>query len=128
MRYLIVQFYDNDFGIPIIAALQRLWSYINNNNHSNMRSIAEIFERLHESGSLEPMILRLFILENLCGDVEFETRGLYWEEVDWNKDIPELIPSDYLSCSVDFTDQCPMEWQNGECAWMHLETGQAETI
>lgn len=132
MNYLIVKFYDNDFGNPMVSALKRLWTWMNESNgHLGFavgdRSLPEMFQELHKAGSLEPMLLRLFILEDLCLVVEFATRGLYWEDVDWKLELPPLIPSNYLSCDIEFCEVKPKEWNNGEYGWLNLVTGEAET-
>ncbi len=128
MKYLIVKFYENDFGNPMVSALKRLWLWMDKNNRSyGVRSLSDIFQELHKAGSLEPMLLRLFVLEELCCAVEFATRGLYWEEVDWKKQLPPIVPCNYLSCDIEFCETKPKEWQNGEYGWLDLVTGNAET-
>lgn len=132
MNYLIVKFYENDYGNPMVSALKRLWTWMDKRNGRlgppvGGRSLSEMFQELHKAGSLEPMLLRLFILEELCLAVEYATRGLYWKEVDWKIELPPLIPSNYLSCDIEFCETKPKECQNGEYGWLNLVTGEAET-
>ena len=62
----------------MIAALQRLWIYVSGNAHPPSRT-PEFFEKLHAVGALEPMLMRLFVLEQACCEVEFLTRCLEWD-------------------------------------------------
>lgn len=122
MKYLIVEFGDNDFGIPMIAVLERLWQYVYENNHS-FGEMSDFFEKLHAVGALEPMIMRLFVLEQACYDVEFLTRCLYW---DFNKkEFPEMRLDYYLECPVKFSKSLPKP-DNGETAYMNLITGEVQ--
>ena len=124
MKYLIVEFGDNDFGIPIIAALERLWQYVSKNAHVSSR-IPEFFEKLHAVNALEPMIMRLFVLEHACYDVEFLTRCLVWDFD--KKELPETRLEYYLECPVKFSESLP-EPDNGETAWLDLTTGEVQVI
>ena len=57
------------------------------------------------------MIMRLFVLEQACFDVEFLTRCLY---EDYGKtELPEMRQDYYLECHVKFSDSLP-EPDNGE--------------
>ncbi len=135
--YLAVKFYDNDFGCPMLAALERLWGYIKDNNavyaRQNGLTKTEVFVKLLECGALQPMLLRLFILESLCRDVESKTRGLHhwakWTEADVKIANPShLSPDTYLRCDVEIYGQFEIipdiEWANSECAFLNLEDGQ----
>ncbi len=137
-HYLDVRFGDNDFGFPMIAALRRLWGWINKNNGHLTgvinRSVPQMFYELHQAGALESMIKRLLVLETLCGEVEFATRGLYVEKVDWaTKKMDKRIRSErhenYLSCEVEFhkNKRFAAHWENGEHAWLNLVTGEVQT-
>lgn len=144
--YLIVKFYDNDFGRPMLAALERLWGWINTNNahlagHGDYLTIPQIYRRLLEQGALEQQLLRLFVLEDRCYDVEGRTRGLYnWDK--WtnkevgidNPDDPgppntylsvEVLLCDTLGAAWVWADAGDNGWANGECARLDLETGEA---
>ncbi len=134
--YLSVKFYDNDFGGPMLAALERLWGYIKDNNAAYARqnglTKTEVFVKLLECGALQPMLLRLFILESLCRDVESKTRGLHhwakWTEDDVQIASPShLEPYTYLRCDVapyEKREDIPeIEWANSERAYLNLETG-----
>lgn len=122
--YLIVEFGDNDFGYPMIAALQRLWQYVYENNHSH-GEMSSFFEKLHAVGSLESMVMRLFVLEQACYDVEHLTRCLYWTDLS-NMELQEMRQDYYLECPVEFSNDLP-EPDNGERAWLDLTTGEAQT-
>lgn len=137
MKYLVVQFYDNDFGSPMLAALARIWGYIDNNNsvysQRQRLTVTQVFEKLHECGALQPMLLRLFVLETLCREVESKTRALHhwdkWTEEEVLIDKPSrLCCSDtYLRCVVEIYGQYEaipnIEWAN-ECAYLNLTTGK----
>ena len=123
-KYLIVEFGDNDFGIAMIAALERLWQYVSKNAHVPSK-IPEFFEKLHAVGALEPMVMRLFVLEQACYNMEFLTRCLDW---DFNKkELPEMQLDYYLDCPVKFSPNVP-PYNNGEDAWMDLTTGKVEIV
>ena len=123
----------------MMAALRRLWGWINENNShcvgfQSDRTVPQMFTELQKCGALQTLLQRLFVLENLCCDVEFRTRGLYRKSVDWNAlkitDPTELEPSyGYLSCDVSLHENREFadEWQNGEQAWLDLVTGETET-
>ncbi len=137
-RFLEVVFGDNDFGIPMEAALSRLWGYVHENNAHLVsvapRSIPWMFVGLHEAGVLKGLVDRLFILETLCLDVEHSTRGLYWETVDLKKHALETEVIDakryesYLNCDLSFhvDNLFTIGGQNGECACLDLTTGYVE--
>jgi hypothetical protein len=141
MKYLVVKFYDNDFGTPMLAALARLWGYIDGNDRAYSQpqymNVTQVFEKLLECGAFQPMLLRLFVLENLCSDVEGKTRGLHnWHEWSAEKamiDKPShLEPDTYLSCDVAIYGQYEnipdIDWANGECAYLNLTTGEVGTF
>lgn len=135
--YLVAKFYDNDFGTPMLGALTRLWEYIYANNSGyadrpNCLTVEQVFQKLHECEALQPMLLRLFVLENLCQVVEGKTRGLFrwakWTEEEVKIDKPShLQPDTYLQCDVAIYGQYKvipdLEWANSENAFMNLEDG-----
>lgn len=137
MKYLVVKFYDNDFGHPMMEALTRLRNYIRDNVAAytflpNHLTLTQIYLRLHECGALQPMILRLFVLENLCRGVEQKTRSLHhWDK--WTAEDVQIAnpshlePDTYLRCDVAFYGAYEVipdiEWANGENVYMDLETG-----
>jgi hypothetical protein len=141
--YLVVKFFDNDFGYPMLGALTRLWEYIHTNNahltgpdrprsaHRSGLTLTQLYQSLHECGALESLILRLFVLERLCQDVEHKTRGLTWADVDWAehvvKEPSHLTDDTYLSVEVDIYGEYEtipdIEWANGECAFLNLDDG-----
>lgn len=132
MKYLVVEFYDNDFGCPMRAALERLWGWINTNNahlagHKDYLTIPQIYQKLLDSRALQSMIQRLFVLENLCYSVEHCTRGLYRGKGGGVIDPNYLEPNTYLHCEVSLyekrEDIPDLEWANGECVFLELETG-----
>ncbi len=140
--YLAVKFYDNDFGAPMFAALERLWGYIKDNNAAYAfdgrchLTVCRIFEKLLACDALQPMLLRLFILESLCREVESKTRGLHhWDK--WTEDDVQIAnpshlePDSYLRCKVEIYKQFEIipdiEWANSECAFLNLETGVVGT-
>lgn len=135
---MVVKFYDNDFGRPMLAALGRLWDWINMNNahlagRGDYLTIPQMYQKLLKCGALKSLLLRLFILEDLCCDVEYHTRGLYhwkpWVEEKVGFDNPSDLgpPNNYLSVEVTLyekrKDIPDLEWANGECAYLELETG-----
>ncbi len=71
------------------------------------------------------MLMRLFVLEQACFDVEHLTRCLEWDFD--KKELPEIRPEYYLDCPVKFSDSLP-EYNNGEDAWLDLTTGEAEAV
>jgi hypothetical protein len=140
MRYLVVKFFDNDFGYPMLGALKRLWEYIYTNNAhlagvpTQSRSgltLVEIYQKLQECGTLDSLLLRLFVLERLCFDVEHKTRGLTWNDVDWAshavKEPSHLTDDTYLSVETAIYGQYEripdIEWVNGERAFLNLADG-----
>ena len=134
-RFLDVDFGDNDFGFCMEAALKRLWGYVNDNNghmaaHTGL-SVPDLFCRLHKHSKLEPLIDRLYVLEYLCCDVEYATRGLD-RMAEWNKHLPtkEVKDDEYLRCHVMMrhNDTFRRKWQNGEHAYLELQTGKCETF
>lgn len=138
-RFLEVAFQDNDFGIPIEAALRRLWKYVHESNGHLIRvadrSIPQMFVGLHDAGVLKSLVERLFVLETLCMDVEGATRGLYYETVDWKRNSLETEAidakryEDYLSCELSFHNEREfVEGQNGEHAWLDLTSGEVEVF
>ena len=90
-----------------------------------MLSAEDCFQELHKIGKLESMLIRLFVLEQSCYDVEFLTRCLY---KDWNRIsvLPEITQDYYLECPVKFSNSLP-EPDNGETAWLDLTTSEAQT-
>lgn len=143
MKFLEVTYGDNDFGFPVTKALERLWEYVNGNNHSagikdsyfSGLSTVQIFYKLYKAKALETLIERLFVLEYLAFNVEHKTRGLYRAKVDWDKCIiknPSKIDYEntYLSFDLKFrkSDNFKLKDQNGEHAYLNLENGEVETF
>lgn len=139
--YLIVKFYDNDFGRPVQDALKRLWLYVHENNAHLLKegeTVAALIRYMHKVKMLVPAIQRLVDCEDLAGDVEYLTRELnhHHGRWGWPSQDQELkaglrsITGDYLAIDVVFkmTDQEQKRWQNGEWAYLDLETGKAETF
>lgn len=135
--YLAVKFYDNDFGRPMMEALNRLWGYIDTNNmiynQPQYLTVTQVFSKLLECGALHPMLLRLFVLETLCREVESKTRGIHiwgeWTAEEVMIDKPShLEPDTYLRCDIAIYGQYEsipdIEWANSESAFLNLENGQ----
>lgn len=137
-RYLDVRFYDNDFGGYVVDALQTLWRWIHASNAQceiSGRSLEDIFVLLNEHDALLPLLSKLIDAEYYTSDVEFATRGLYWKEVDWASKgkvtsafqplIGRLLSIKvYIRKSGRFTKR----WQNGEAAYLNLQTGKSATF
>jgi hypothetical protein len=141
-KFLRIDFYDNDFGGPVVNAISRIWRDIKNNNyhitskinpndgHFSDRSMSEMFYGLHKVDLLEKMLKLTIDCEYLYSKVEFATRGLYWKklrlsekEVDTNL---ESITDGYLDFKLSFhkDDSFIKEWNDGESAFLNLETGE----
>ncbi len=141
MKYLNVEFGDNDFGWNMMAALKQLWHFIDENNghmlrftNDKSRTIPQIFFELHKLNLLEPMLKRLFVIDTLTNSVEVMTRGLYDHPPMYEK-LPSLLDECknhdyYLSCFITFheTDDFTKQCQNSECAWLNLNTGDVDTF
>ena len=138
MKYLEVIFGDNDYGRPVADGLRRLWVYVHQNNaHLSKEPLSKMFTFLHAKGFLAPLLSRLVDAEYLAGKVEFATRGVYSRKEkfvdDGHFDIPtamESITSRYLTLELRFRRNKTFanKWQNGEHAWLDLETGKVETF
>ena len=137
-RYLRVQFGDNDFGIPVDAALTRIWGYMDENNGSLVdsltpRTITKMFRELHEAGALILMVTRAVDCEDHYMEIESATRCLYWEKVNWKGNVADLlkpfesITTAYLNIELSFHAKMSEKWANGEEAWLDLETGKVES-
>jgi len=141
--YMKVNFYDNDYGQPVTNAIKRLWTWIHKNNahclrskgkgdtHFSDRTLSDIFIELNNVDALVPMIERLIDSEYIAFDVEFSTRGLYWDSVDWKeKKIPKKMKrcTDYLNVDVSFQKTYSKNWQNGEVLILNTETGKVESL
>ncbi len=135
-RYLRVKFGDNDFGIPVQAALKRIWADVHENNADNIdpstsHTIPEMFRELHKAGALESMVARAIDCENHYSEVECSTRCLYWEKICWEEKTVaktfESITDVYLSIDLSFHEKMSEEWTNGEEAWLDLETGKVKS-
>ena len=134
-RYLRVQFGDNDFGIPVEAALTRIWGYMDENNGSLVdsltpRTITKMFRELHEAGALILMVTRAVDCEDHYMEIESATRCLYWEKVNWKGNVADLlkpfesITTAYLNIELSFHAEMFGKSANGEEAWLDLETGK----
>lgn len=136
MKYLEVDYHDNDYGWPVKAALERLWGYLHENNGHLLKGkpLSSVFVSLHRAGSLVTLIERLYCLEDMAGDVEYLTRGLHFMgrfPVEWKK-ARIKSPGEfshkntYLTFKLHFrkTDKEINKWQNGEVAYLELETGK----
>lgn len=151
-KYIEVIFHDNDFGQPVKAALVRLWGYISENNGHLVPSLIPLFVSLHRVGALADLFERLYVLEYLAGDVEFKTRGLYWDHC--SKPLARYLKTrdkkkayrptsnfrearikdpgkvryenTYLKFKFHFrqSDKFTKKWQNGEHAYLNMETGE----
>ena len=136
MRYLEVSFHDNDFGIPVTAALERLWKYVNDNNGHLTNYLPGIFYKLHESEHLSAFVRRLFVLEHLSRHIEFRTRGLHRRGLPpTNPAVPPLDKPDtvehtneYLKFEFRFHSDLGFTEsdQNYESAAVDLETGEVK--
>lgn len=132
-RYLRMQFGDNDFSFPVQAALRRIWGDVfeSNGHMIETRTIPMMFWELHKAGALESMIARAVDCEYHYSDVEFSTRCLYWEKIDWKeKKVSKTFKSitdTYLSTELSFHAEMSQEWANSEEAWLDLEAGTVES-
>lgn len=146
IKFLRIDFGDNDFGRPIMDALHRIWKDIHRNNyhitskmgpddkHFSDRSIADMFIELHKVGALTSMLNLAIDCEYMYGRVEFATRGLYWKTVRWEDSITnnhlESITDRYLKFDISFhkNNKFADEWNNSESAYLDLETGEVKTF
>lgn len=143
-KYMKVCFHDNDFGGYVSDAVKRLWGWIHESNAHCLnafgegdstfsdRTLTDIFHELNKAGSLAPMIERLIDAEYIAGDVEFNTRGLYWTKVDWEdaKKLPENLRgcTDYLHVDITFRKTPDRKWRNGEIIMLNTETGEVKSL
>ena len=140
-RYLRVSFGDNDFGIPVSDALQRVWLWVNENNSHLLegRTVADLFELLHKQGALSVLLERAIDAEYHYRDVEFATRSLYTIDfpdslpINWENHVVKKefrsITDEYLTIDLSFHDdkKFAQEWANGEEAALDLQTGEVTT-
>lgn len=142
-RYLRIEFGDNDFGIPVQAALKRIWADVHENNahlidplwghkdKDELGSLPEMFQELHKVGALAPMIARAVDCEYHYSEVEYATRGLQSTKFSWKDKVVtktfESITDTYLSTDLSFHAEMSEDWANGEEAWLDLETGKVES-
>ena len=136
MKYLIIEYGDNDFGMYVSAALDRLWSNVNySNGHiQEYRTLAQMIYGLHCGKVLYGIICLLIDAEYMAGDAEHATRGLYWKKVNWKESKihkPERnITNKYLNISIKFTkdNKFMKKDRNGESAYLNLLTGETTTF
>lgn len=135
--YLELKFHDNDFGFSMVATLEQIWNWIHENNigvTKNNRTVIEIFQKLEKAGTLKLMIRKLWAIEAHKNQVEFATRGLYWEKVDWSSDKKTLEQPiedgydylNYFDFELEFHKNAKfVEPQNGEHGLLNLINGEA---
>jgi hypothetical protein len=80
--YLEIKGHDNDFGWPLVEALEELWKFIRENNSecffdTEINNIEEkfispndLFQCLNNKGHLVPLIHRTWVLRTYLRDVE----------------------------------------------------------
>ena len=127
-NYLVVRFYDNDFGPPMLEALERLWTWIFVNDSDLITP--QVYRKLFDCGALQSMVLRLFVLEKLCREVEVKIHDLH-RTTDWGQMIIEnpshLTDDTYLKCEVSLHETQDtikdLGWANSECAFLEIDTG-----
>jgi len=139
--HLEIVFHDNDFGWPVSKAVKTLWSFIHENNGHLLRggkypsrpdapSIEEVFKELHKAGALRTLLTRLYVLADQESHVEFLTRGLHREAVNWAEKVLEKpgelhIEETYINFKFRFHegDDFMWEWKNSEHCALNLVTG-----
>lgn len=134
--FLHVKFHDNDFSFPLVDALKELWNYTNDNNGHKTKhhGLIEMFIALNERGILKALIVRLWVLKAMAIHVEWETRGLHYEEP--HIKVPDWIGADKNSLPIvdkytDYFNEMSLEFvknssdvnNNGEHGWLDLNTG-----
>lgn len=131
--YVKVEFHDNDFGNPVRNGLDRLWNYVyENNSHAfqDTFTILDAFKWLHKEGHLKRLLDMLVDIEYIACNVEFCTRGLYHTNPQIREqDIPEStesITKSYLTLDISIIEDNEYDankWENGEVAYLNIETG-----
>lgn len=141
-RYLEVEFGDNDYGLPVEHALQRLWADMHRNNAHLLpegQTMADQFRKLQKHKRLLPLVSFLVDVEDLASHAEYATRGVdHYErfppEDDSNSKMPEppyeSVTNSYLGLTLRFrtTKAFAKKWQNSEHAYLDLVTGDAQTF
>ena len=141
--FLEVKFHDNDFSWALIQSLERLWGWVvDNNKNKGGLTIEEVFLKLHKKEALEPMLKRIFILEQMLSGIEFETRGLYHKKETSpflfdgkNIDSAKMCETlkhyyDYIDISIEFHEdkEFVKDGQNYEHGCLDLKTGEVDTF
>lgn len=134
MKYLSVNFRDNDFSNEVGEALVLLWKFVqwSNKEERDETNIPKLFQKLHEHGYLLPMLQRLIDTVYLQTQVERLARGLtedYWPEFSPLNDIEEMRSiTEYLTLTISFHDDLDFTQADGnyENAWIELSTGFVE--
>jgi len=112
-----------------MSALQRIWAYMNKNNGhlQDIRSLSAMFFELHKAGILHGLIQKAFELEYEYGHIEFATRGLYWEKVDWkDKKLGHITTTFHDNFKIVFHNDADFtkKNQNGEHVFLNMQTGE----
>lgn len=137
MKYLEVEYGDNDFGWPVERALKRLWeNIVKNNTHFPKVAIADLFVFLHGKKALVVILARLVDAECIADNAEFATRGIsnYLDScyplkefsIDSNPKKYKSITGDYLNLTLRLhkNKEFARDWKNGEHAYLNLVSGK----
>jgi hypothetical protein len=143
LKYMEIKFHDNDFSGHFTTALNRLWKYVDGNN-GHMKSTSDIFKEMFDNDVLIPMIQKMLCIAIVESNIEFMTRGLYWDKEPFNSSINwnEHIVKDPLKLHYEETyvildkediefhedDSFTKKWQNGEHISLNLKNGYVETF
>lgn len=140
MTYLEIDLRDNDCTAILQFALHRLWGYVNRNNGhlQQNRLLPDMFRWLHSNGLLEKIISVLFFLECEASSIEFATRGLDTEKINWKhhtvddpdswKNWRESYFGQSLNVRIVKRKRPRIKWSNGEIVWLELETGKSGIV
>ena len=139
MRYLEIQFHDNDFASDIMSSLQKLWKiivqdYKDHEHYKIRRKPIDSFLYLHKVGLLNTMIEKLVVLSAMSHDVGWAALGIYNKDHDViidRKKIESVITQAehfekyFKGMGIVFHDDLEFSktWENAEHAWLDIETG-----
>jgi len=132
--YLEVKFHDNDFGYPLMIAMENLYQKCqaikNSKAEPDTKSIERIFKQLHEEDVLIPSIRRLWVL----AQIEEETDKIIARygfnchvEIEAIKKPINDKYTNHLDPEIQFHEDNKFmnEDQNGEHVGLNLSTGIA---
>jgi len=139
-RFLEVGFRDNDFMLPVLQGLERLWYYIHEDSCSVLDcDVASVIYDLDKDKMLLPLLQFSIDVAYLDQKIEHVTRGINkrnWKKMklmDWDVVSSRdhgSITKEYLKLDIKFhaDSRFSDEWQNSEHAALDMITGKAWTF